>query len=128
MSNMSNEPDPIADLANPDQWGPPEPSKRARSEKRRRGVVVSVRLTEEELAVVEGRAQMRGVALGTYIRESALRRMVSVSAPPAVTRPSSGPTTASGGVVASFQASSGQFYTYRGWDNAQPNVAARVAD
>lgn len=73
---MSESRDPLMDLSDPEQWGDPVPSSRRKSDKRRRGVVVSVRFTPEELALVEGRAQTRGLALGTYLRESALETSV----------------------------------------------------
>lgn len=54
------------------EWGDPRPSKRRKSEKRRRGVVVSVRLSSEELGAVEARASAVGMPIGTYMRHLAL--------------------------------------------------------
>lgn len=75
-----NEPEPsdgvaelMAELANPDEWGAPEPSKRPKSEKRRRHVVVSVRMTGDEVELIEAGAAHSGIPLGTYLRECALR-------------------------------------------------------
>jgi hypothetical protein len=60
-------------LGDPDEWGTPEVSKRPKSEKRRRQVVISVRFTAEELEVVEAGARRESVPVGTYLRECALR-------------------------------------------------------
>lgn len=56
------------------------PRRAPKSEKRQRASVVSVRLTPEELHVVEERAEAAGVAVSTYMRLAALR-------PPAASAP-----------------------------------------
>ena len=43
-----------------------------KSEKRQRGVVVSVRLTGAELAEIQAAAHARGYLISTYLREIAL--------------------------------------------------------
>lgn len=76
LSSASNTSDAgselIVALNDPDEWGGPEPTKQPRSEKRRRGIVVSVRFSPEEFAEVETRAGLQQIPIGTYLRQCAL--------------------------------------------------------
>ncbi len=58
-------------LDDPQEWD--EPRRAAKSEKRQRSAVVSVRMSEEELAIVQDRAHAAGQTLGAYMRDLALR-------------------------------------------------------
>lgn len=57
-------------INDPSEWGTPKRGQK--SEKRRRGAVVSVRMTEDELAAVQHQAARVGQTVGTFMRESAL--------------------------------------------------------
>lgn len=59
-----------ADLLDPEAWE--EPQRSAKSERRQRGVVVSVRLSPDEFARLQGLADEAGVAVSTLLRERAL--------------------------------------------------------
>ena len=63
-----------AEMNDPDAWGQPEdaPAPRPRSERRQRAAVVSVRLTEAELAAVQEYATARGLSLSGALRAAAL--------------------------------------------------------
>jgi hypothetical protein len=58
----------------PAAWGEaePAPQKRTRSERRQRGVVVSVRLTEAELAQINEYASGLGLSVSGALRDAAL--------------------------------------------------------
>lgn len=58
----------------PDAWGEPEaaPAQPARSERRQRGSVVSVRLTVDELARLQAYADERGQSLSGALRAAML--------------------------------------------------------
>ena len=57
-------------LGDPDEWG--QPVREKKSEKRRRAVVVSVRLSLKELEFIENAAQSRKEPMSTFLREHAL--------------------------------------------------------
>lgn len=59
----------------PTQWGTPK--KGRKSEKRQRSAVVSVRMTDSELATVQQKAQAVGQTIGSYMREVALGTYVA---------------------------------------------------
>lgn len=71
----------------PDAWGEPDPApgkSSRRSERRRRGAVVSVRLTVDELERVQAYAHNRGLSLSGALRTAALeaaQRATKVVAP-----------------------------------------------
>jgi hypothetical protein len=69
----------ISDLG---EWGQPVPARRRKSEKRRRGVVVSVRLTPEEFELLDAGARQSGQPLGTFMRQQALASATSRSTSP----------------------------------------------
>lgn len=56
-------------------WGDPEPepTRKRKSERRLRGVVVSVRLTADELAAVQKHALDHGLSVSGYLRSVALQ-------------------------------------------------------
>ena len=58
-------------LDDPQAWD--QPRRAAKSEKRQRSAVVSVRMSEAELATVQHRAHAAGQTLGAYMRDLALR-------------------------------------------------------
>lgn len=62
----------LESIGDPDAWGEPVAARPRKSEKRKRGVVVSVRLSAEEFATLEAEAQRLGLAMGTYMRQQAL--------------------------------------------------------
>lgn len=76
----------------PAAWGAAEQDRPARSERRQRGTVVSVRLTLEELNVLQAYADQRGLSLSGTLRttmlESAARAARRTSVPQWI-RPSS---------------------------------------
>jgi len=57
-------------INDPSEWGPPK--KGRKSEKRQRSAVVSVRMTEAELATVQAKAQAAGHTIGAYMRDLAV--------------------------------------------------------
>jgi hypothetical protein len=57
-------------INDPAEWGTPQRGRK--SEKRQRGAVVSVRMTEEELLKVQERAARSGQTVGAFMREAAL--------------------------------------------------------
>lgn len=70
---MPTDPDQVLESINDaDTWGEPVPARRRKSEKRKRGVVVSVRLSAEEFEALEAEAGRLGLAMGTYMRQQAL--------------------------------------------------------
>ena len=76
---MSTDADQVLEsIKDPDAWGEAVPARRRKSEKRKRGVVVSVRLSAEEFESLETEATRLGMAMGTYMRQRAL-----AAAPPA---------------------------------------------
>lgn len=61
-------------IDDPEEWGTPQRSARTRkSEKRQRVAVVSVRLTEAELELIQQFAANAGVSVGAYMRDTALK-------------------------------------------------------
>lgn len=82
--SMSNSEKLDRAIDDPSEWATPQRSRK--SEKRQRGAVVSVRMTEVELEVVQEKAASVNKTVGTFMRESALQRQVSIEAPP-VRRP-----------------------------------------
>jgi predicted DNA binding CopG/RHH family protein len=74
MSSMPSdaERELITALNDPSEWGDVEPPKQPKSQKRRRSVVVSIRLTPAELAAIEEQAQKRGLSIASYLRDCAL--------------------------------------------------------
>ncbi len=77
-------------LDDPDEWDEPRPA--AKSEKRQRSAVVSVRMSEAELAVVQDRAHAAGQTLGAYMRDLALRGAPGLGHDPRTIRVVSGPS------------------------------------
>jgi hypothetical protein len=106
--------DPLTELSDPDEWGAPEPTKRRKSDKRRRGVVVSVRLAPAELEAIEQRAKDRGVAIGTYLRECALTTVPMATTTPEVQVSSK--SSFSSPVIPLFRHHTAQSQAYKGWD------------
>lgn len=67
----------------PNEWGIPEPATAEpvrKSEKRQRGVVVSVRLTPAEFERLQEVAAGAGLPVSTYLRDLALVRATSSAA------------------------------------------------
>jgi uncharacterized protein (DUF1778 family) len=61
-------------MNDPTEWGEPiDEDRPRRSEKRQRAAMISIRLTADELGVVQEAAAARGLSVGRYVRESALR-------------------------------------------------------
>lgn len=58
-------------INDPAEWGTPQRGRK--SEKRQRGAVISVRMTEAELQAVQEKAARSGQTVGTFMRQSALR-------------------------------------------------------
>lgn len=59
----------------PEAWGEPseeQSSRPPKSEKRQRGVVVSVRLTPDELTLVQAKALSRSMSVSGYLRQAGL--------------------------------------------------------
>lgn len=110
--------DRLTQLSDPDEWGAPEPTKRRKSDKRRRGVVVSVRLGPEELEAIEQRAKVRGVAIGTYLRECALTTTPMPTTTPEV-QVSSKSGFLSSPVIPLFRHRTAKSQAYKGWDQHQ---------
>lgn len=72
MSRMID-PSEVEDMLNDsDAWEAPAKAPRRKSEKRRRGTVISVRLSPEELTLVQAEASQAGVSISTFLRERAL--------------------------------------------------------
>lgn len=67
---MSDEADLIGAIDDASEWGTPKRGRK--SEKRQRSAVVSVRMTQDELARVQAEAQALGQTVGTYMRDVAL--------------------------------------------------------
>jgi len=59
-------------LEDEDAWERPERSTKKKSERRQRGVMVSVRLTAEEMSRLQAAARERGVTVAAFIRERAI--------------------------------------------------------
>lgn len=74
----------MAQMTDDDEWGEPQPSKRTKSEKRRRQVVISVRLSADELQTLEAAAVTAGQPLATYLREKALASKAAPTKGPGV--------------------------------------------
>ncbi|TKJ18928.1 hypothetical protein [Blastococcus sp. CCUG 61487] len=73
---MKMNPDEVlTSLEDASEWGDPEPARPRKSEKRQRGIVVSVRLSPEEFELVEKHASSLGMPLGTFMRQQALACM-----------------------------------------------------
>jgi hypothetical protein len=68
----TNADDVLAAIGDESEWGEPEPARPRKSEKRRRGVMVSVRLSPEEFELLESHAKTTGIPLGTFMRQQAL--------------------------------------------------------
>ena len=62
--------DPASAIDDASAWGAPR--KGRKSEKRKRTAVVSVRLSDAELSIIQERAHLVGESLGTYMRQAAL--------------------------------------------------------
>lgn len=61
-------------MADSNEWGEPiRESRSGRSEKRHRAAMISIRLTAEELTVVQAQAAARGMSVSGYVRNAALR-------------------------------------------------------
>ncbi|MGH3559153.1 plasmid mobilization protein [Mycobacterium sp.] len=57
-----------------------------RSEKRQRAAMISIRVTAEELRVVQAQAKARGLTVSRYVRDSALRPAQRSTPPMAIHR------------------------------------------
>jgi hypothetical protein len=68
--STSDEADLIGAIDDASEWGTPKRGRK--SEKRQRSAVVSVRMTQDELARVQAEAQAAGQTVGTYMRDVAL--------------------------------------------------------
>jgi len=68
--STSDEADLIGAIDDASEWGTPKRGRK--SEKRQRSAVVSVRMTQDELARVQAEAQAVGQTVGTYMRDVAL--------------------------------------------------------
>ena len=68
--STSDEADLIGAIDDASEWGTPKRGRK--SEKRQRSAVVSVRMTQDELARVQAEAQAAGQTVGTYMRHVAL--------------------------------------------------------
>lgn len=66
----TSEADLVRAIDDASEWGTPKPGRK--SEKRQRSAVVSVRMTQDELARVQAEAQALNQTVGTYMREVAL--------------------------------------------------------
>ena len=75
MVPMSTPEDLDRAINDPDEWGTPKRGRK--SEKRQRSAVVSVRMTDAELAIVQAKAQAAGQTIGAYMRDEALGRHVT---------------------------------------------------
>lgn len=73
MSSMAHDEEIEATLGDPEAWEVPSRGPKRKSEKRRRGAVISVRLSPEELEAVQAAAASTGESVSTYMREQALR-------------------------------------------------------
>lgn len=70
----------------PEAWGEPEQEQVTRSrksERRQRGIVVSVRLTPEELSTIQAHAGQNGSTVSGYLRDTALE----IARNPVIMRP-----------------------------------------
>ena len=70
MPMSTSEADSLRAIDDASEWGTPTPGRK--SEKRQRSAVVSVRMTQDELARVQAEAQALNQTVGTYMREVAL--------------------------------------------------------
>jgi len=73
----TSEADSLRAIDDASEWGTPKPGRK--SEKRQRSAVVSVRMTQGELARVQAEAQALNQTVGTYMRDVALGRQVKAS-------------------------------------------------
>lgn len=81
MPMSTSEADSLHAIDDASEWGTPKPGRK--SEKRQRSAVVSVRMTQDELARVQTEARALDQTVGTYMREVALGCQQSkLSAPP----------------------------------------------
>ena len=65
-----DEADLVGAIDDASEWGTPKRGRK--SEKRQRSAMVSVRMTQDELARVQAEAQAVGQTVGTYMRDVAL--------------------------------------------------------
>lgn len=72
MSDFYEDDEPIDDVIAAFGTEPHELTRAPKSEKRQRSAVISVRVTPEELAIIEAAAHRRGLLISTYLREQAL--------------------------------------------------------
>lgn len=70
MPMSTDEADLVRALDDASEWGVPKPGRK--SEKRQRSAMVSVRMTEDELARVQAEAHALNQTVGTFMREVAL--------------------------------------------------------
>ena len=75
MESMTSAEEMDRTINDPAEWDTPKPGRK--SEKRQRGVVVSVRMTEAELETVQENAARAGQTVGAFMRESALSANVA---------------------------------------------------
>jgi len=66
----TDEADLVRAIDDASEWGTPKPGRK--SEKRQRSAMVSVRMTEDELARVQAEAHALNQTVGTFMREVAL--------------------------------------------------------
>lgn len=72
MSNVDAEANLESMIDDPDAWDVPSRAPKKKSEQRKRGAMVSVRLTPNELAVVQRAAEREGMSLSNFMRSRAL--------------------------------------------------------
>lgn len=60
-------------LGDDSAWEQPDPGPRKKSERRQRGAMVSVRLTPDELEMLQAASGRQGVSMAAYMRDRALR-------------------------------------------------------
>ena len=70
MSSMSEPEDASLAIDDSAAWGTPKRGRK--SEKRQRSAVVSVRLSQAELELIQEKARERGETVGTYMRRAAI--------------------------------------------------------
>jgi predicted DNA binding CopG/RHH family protein len=72
MSAVTDADDIHTRLGDDSAWEEPQPAPRRKSERRQRGVMVSVRLSAAELEQVQAAAAEHGLTVATYMRTCAL--------------------------------------------------------
>lgn len=70
MASMSDPEDAGPAIDDSAAWGAPKRGRK--SEKRQRSAVVSVRLSQAELELIQEKARERGETIGTYMRQAAM--------------------------------------------------------